>query len=81
MNDSKISVRYAKALFSLALEENKLSDFKTDADLLLGLFSTNQFKLFLESSFMTPEVVKKMEHTDTHIIDLEQDLKNEKIYT
>ena len=39
------------------------------------------FKLFLESSFMTPEVVKKMEHTDTHIIDLEQDLKNEKIYT
>lgn len=49
MNDSKISVRYAKALFSLGLEENKLTEFKQDADLLFGLFTTGEFKQFLES--------------------------------
>ena len=30
-------------------------------------------KLLLENSFMTPEVVSKMQHTDLHIIDLEEE--------
>ncbi|MEI6276114.1 MAG: ATP synthase F1 subunit delta [Prolixibacteraceae bacterium] len=40
MNESKISVRYAKAFFSSAVERNLLQDAKKDVDLLLQLLQT-----------------------------------------
>ncbi len=40
MNESKISVRYAKAFFSAAVERNLLPVVKKDVDLLLHLLQT-----------------------------------------
>lgn len=40
MNESKISVRYAKALFSAAVERKALDVVKRDVDLLLQLLQT-----------------------------------------
>ena len=40
MNESKISVRYAKAFFSAAVERNLLQAAKKDVDLLLHLLQT-----------------------------------------
>ena len=40
MNESKISVRYAKAFFSSAVEKKLLEDAKKDVDLLLHLLQT-----------------------------------------
>ena len=40
MNESKISVRYAKALFSSAVERNLLDVIKKDVDFLLQLLQT-----------------------------------------
>ena len=50
MDQSKVTVRYAKALFSLAKEKNQLDRFKTDMELVLSVVqSSPDFILLLES--------------------------------
>ena len=50
MNHSKISVRYAKALFLIADEKNELDNVKKDIEFILSLFNDVQyFAYFLES--------------------------------
>lgn len=50
MNDSKITTRYAKALFNLALESKKLKDVKEDIDIFYNASSNiDIFKEFLNS--------------------------------
>lgn len=49
MNDSKISVRYAKALFELALDKNELSKVYDDILLLSEVMNEVTFSNFLKS--------------------------------
>lgn len=50
MNESKISVRYAKAFFELALEKNVLDNVKSDMQYISDLYlKSNEFKILLES--------------------------------
>jgi F-type H+-transporting ATPase subunit delta len=49
MNDSKISVRYAKALYNLALEKNLLEQIKSDIELLNEACYIPEFNEFLNS--------------------------------
>ncbi|HYW96256.1 MAG TPA: ATP synthase F1 subunit delta [Bacteroidales bacterium] len=49
MNDSKISVRYAKALFQTALEDDLTEEVMKDLTLLVGSLKTPDFKEILES--------------------------------
>lgn len=50
MDQSAITVRYAKAFFSLAKEKSLLKELKKDIDLILNVCSTStQFILLLES--------------------------------
>lgn len=50
MDQSKITVRYAKALFELAKEKDQLSRLKTDMELVLSVAqSSPEFVLLLES--------------------------------
>jgi len=50
MNDSKITTRYAKALFNLAKEQNKLEAVKKDIDLIhQALVEVELFNEFLNS--------------------------------
>lgn len=50
MNNSSISVRYAKALFSLANEKNVLDEVYSDLENLLTLMNTlPQFKVIVDS--------------------------------
>ena len=64
MDESAITVRYAKALFSLAKEKNQLVALKEDMDLISGVCSqSEEFMLLLKSP-----VVKTSEKV--HIIQL-----------
>ena len=55
MNQSKISVRYAKALFELALEKNKLDVVYSDITLVSqSLKDFVQFGLYLKSPVVKP---------------------------
>lgn len=49
MNESKISVRYAKALFNLANEKNILDKVKEDIELILESCRIKEFDDFLNS--------------------------------
>jgi F-type H+-transporting ATPase subunit delta len=49
MNHSKIAVRYAKAFFVVAQEQNRLSEVKADMEELTKLCSQSDFILLLES--------------------------------
>lgn len=49
MNDSKISVRYAKALFLSAKEENLLENVLEDMKLIRASSEVNGFKEYIES--------------------------------
>ena len=50
MNDSKISVRYAKALFETAVKNSQEDEVRGDIQTLLqALTSSEDFRLFLES--------------------------------
>ena len=49
MNESKISVRYSKALFELAKEEKVLDLVMTDQELLQSIYKLPEFKLLLEN--------------------------------
>jgi F-type H+-transporting ATPase subunit delta len=53
MGQSRIPVRYAKALFSLAMEKNMLDVFRSDMDLVSASCETKEFKSFLESPVIT----------------------------
>jgi F-type H+-transporting ATPase subunit delta len=54
MNDSSISVRYAKAIFSLAEEKKVLEAVKTDMENLLSLSSSlPEFSLIIDSPIIT----------------------------
>jgi len=59
MNESKISVRYAKALFNLSVEQNQLEQIKSDIALLLESCSIPEFNEFLNSPIIP--VSKKQE--------------------
>jgi F-type H+-transporting ATPase subunit delta len=59
MNDSKISVRYAKALFELALESDSLSGVEADMRLILELALTPDFRVLIENPVIPPS--KKQE--------------------
>jgi len=55
MNQSKISVRYAKALFQLAIEKNMLEDVRKDVVLIFqSLKEYEQFRLYLKSPVVKP---------------------------
>lgn len=55
MNQSKIAVRYAKALFELALEKGKLENVFSDITLLGQVLKENQtFDEFLKSPVVRP---------------------------
>ncbi|MEA3452100.1 MAG: ATP synthase F1 subunit delta [Bacteroidota bacterium] len=62
MNESKISVRYAKALFNLAKEKNILDEIKKDVDLLNEICNIEEFDEFLNSPIIP--VSKKMQVFD-----------------
>ncbi len=49
MNQNKISVRYAKALFELAVENNLLEDIKNDISSLMEMEQQHSFKYITES--------------------------------
>ena len=53
MNESKISVRYAKALFEIAVEQNKLEKIKQDVELLYEVCLLPDFDEFLNSPIIT----------------------------
>jgi F-type H+-transporting ATPase subunit delta len=59
MNESKISVRYSKAIFSLSKEQNKLESVKKNMDLILETIKIKEFKDFLQSPIIP--VSKKQE--------------------
>jgi len=54
MNESKIAVRYAKALFEFAVEANKLDIIKNDVDFLNSLYEVNEFIEFLNNPILQP---------------------------
>lgn len=54
MNDSKISVRYARALFQLALEKNLLDEVFQDMKFLGEVCSLPEMKDLLESPIVVP---------------------------
>ncbi|MGQ8337302.1 ATP synthase F1 subunit delta [Sunxiuqinia sp. A32] len=63
MDQSKITVRYAKAFFSLAKEKNQLDAFKADVEIIVQLTKdSNDFNLLLESPVIkTSQKVKLIE--------------------
>lgn len=60
MNDSKISVRYSKALFELALERNILDKVLEDIKLLYELCQMPEIKEMLESPVIPPTTKKEV---------------------
>ncbi len=54
MNDSKISVRYARALFQLALEKNNLDKVNQDMIFISEIVKTPETKEFLRSPIIVP---------------------------
>jgi F-type H+-transporting ATPase subunit delta len=59
MNDSKISVRYAKALFALAVEQNLLDNIKKDILFIKQTWEqVRELRRFLESPIIKPSQKK-----------------------
>ena len=54
MNTNRITVRYAKALFEVALEENKSERVNNDMRLLSEISGEPEFKSFLENPVIFP---------------------------
>ncbi len=54
MNDSKISVRYSKALFQSALEKNIVDKVMTDMAFILEITRLPEMREFLESPIIPP---------------------------
>ncbi len=60
MNNSRISVRYAKALFSQALEDSKADKINEDVKLFMEACIIPDFKLMLENPVILPSKKKKI---------------------
>lgn len=60
MNQSKISVRYAKAVFLTAREENALDSVLKDLNLLLAALPVEGFKNFTQSPVIATSSKKKV---------------------
>jgi len=61
MNESKITVRYAKSLFLLALEKNTLNEVKDDMTYIFELCEqVSDFALVLESPILQPSKKQKI---------------------
>lgn len=58
MNESKISVRYAKALFLLAVEKNLIDEVREDMEYILELTSLADVKEMLKN----PVISRKVKH-------------------
>lgn len=59
MNDSKISVRYSRALFQSALEMNLLDNVNGDMSYISEICKIPEFKEFLDSQIIRPGVKSK----------------------
>lgn len=62
MNDSKISVRYSKALFQSALEKKILDKVNQDMIFISEICKLNDIKEFLHSPIIVPSRKKKVFH-------------------
>lgn len=62
MNDSKISVRYSRALFQSALEKKVLDKVKDDMILLSEICKTAEAKEFLKSPIIRPSKKEDIFH-------------------
>jgi len=60
MNQSKISVRYSKALFMTALEANNLKRVMDDIDFFMKVHKEGRFREMLESPVVKPSDKKKV---------------------
>lgn len=60
MNDSKISVRYAKALFKAANEAKVLLPVMKDMELIMNVYGLADFRGVLESPVVKPSDKKKV---------------------
>jgi len=60
MDQSKISVRYAKALFMTAFEANTLSEVNTDLEAIMSEYRRNLFREILESPVVKPSEKRNM---------------------
>jgi F-type H+-transporting ATPase subunit delta len=60
MNDSKISVRYSRALFQLALEKKLLDEVFVDMRLIAELCGRDDMKNLLESPMVAPSKKRKI---------------------
>jgi F-type H+-transporting ATPase subunit delta len=60
MNDSKISVRYAKALFELALEKDKLVEIEADMRLIMEISLLDDFRDLLSNPVVLPSKKEKI---------------------
>lgn len=66
MNDSKISARYAKALFNFATENGKIEEIKKDIDLLYETCKIVEFNTFLNSPILqTSKKITVLQNTFT----------------
>jgi F-type H+-transporting ATPase subunit delta len=54
MNTSRISVRYARALFETAMDQKKVERINSDMLLLIESIKINEFKIFLENPVIFP---------------------------
>ncbi|MFO7621666.1 MAG: ATP synthase F1 subunit delta [Bacteroidales bacterium] len=62
MNESKISVRYSKALFQSALAGEVVDEVSKDMILISDICKTPDFKEMLDSPVIRPSVKKKIFH-------------------
>jgi len=62
MNEGKIPVRYAKALFESALNQNLLDTIYEDMQLLEEVCKTNELRELLRSPIIIPSEKKKIFH-------------------
>lgn len=60
MNESKIVVRYAKALFEFAKDSSMLEQIKSDFDQISSLCKMEDFKTLLKNPTIKPSMKKKL---------------------
>ncbi|MFC2137863.1 ATP synthase F1 subunit delta [Bacteroidota bacterium] len=63
MNESKIAVRYSKALFEYADEMNKLDIIKKDIDFIQSVCKVNEFDELLNNPIIQPSQKRKIIHS------------------
>ena len=70
MNESKISVRYSKAIFKLAKEENIVETIKKDMQILFEATKIDNFKEFMHSPIISisqkQQIFKKIFENELH---------------